>query len=74
MRSLPIRDAGQGMPLQAAVHIAGWAETGGQAKLLVQQGLVTVNGHVETRRSHLVHLGDILSYDGEELELTSDDR
>ncbi len=74
MRTLPIRDAEQGLPLQAAVHIAGWAETGGQAKLLVQQGQVAVNGQVETRRSHIVHLGDVLSFAGEDMEITSDDR
>jgi ribosome-associated protein len=74
MRSLPIRDAAQGLPLQAAVQIAGWAETGGQAKILVQQGQVTVNGQVETRRSHFVRLGDVLSCSGEEVEITSDDR
>ena len=74
MRSLPIRDAEQGLPLQAAVHIAGWAETGGQAKQIVQAGQVKVNGQVETRRSHFVRLGDILAWEGDEVEITRDDR
>ncbi len=73
MRSLPIRNAQRGLPLQAAVHLAGWAETGGQAKQLVQAGQIQVNGSVETRRSHFVRLGDILKWEGEELEITSDD-
>lgn len=74
MRPLPIRDAEKGLPLQAAVQIAGWAETGGQAKQIVQAGQVMVNGKVEPRRSHRVQLGDILAFEGEELEITSDDR
>ena len=73
MRSLPIRDAEAGLPLQAAVQLAGWAETGGQAKQLVQEGQIQVNGSVETRRSHLVRLGDVLKREGEELEITSGD-
>ncbi len=74
MRSLPIRDALQGLPLQAAVRIAGWAETGGQAKQLVQGGKVTVNGVIETRRSHFIRAGDIIACAGDELEITCDDR
>ena len=74
MRSLPIRDALQGLPLQAAVRIAGWAETGGQAKQLVQGGKGTVNGTIETRRSHFVRSGDIMAFAGDELEITCDDR
>jgi ribosome-associated protein len=74
MRYLPARDPSAGVPLQAAVQLAGWAGTGGQAKQLVQSGQVLLNGQVETRRSHLVRLGDILALGGDEVEITADDR
>ena len=74
MRPLPVRDAEAGLPLQAVVQIAGWAETGGRAKQIVQDGQVRLNGQVETRRSHLVHVGDTLACDGDEVEITRDDR
>lgn len=74
MRSLTVKHPEAGLPLQAAVQLAGWAGTGGQAKQLVQDGQVRLNGQVETRRSHLVRLGDILALEGDEVEITADDR
>ena len=39
--------------------------TGGQAKLLIQGGEVTVNGEVETRRRKKLTIGDEVGLDGE---------
>lgn len=39
--------------------------TGGQAKLLIQSGEVTVNGEVETRRRKKLTIGDEVGLDGE---------
>ncbi|MBD1838290.1 RNA-binding S4 domain-containing protein [Coleofasciculus sp. FACHB-64] len=36
----------------------GMAQTGGQAKLLIQQGFVLVNGTLETRRGRQLVSGD----------------
>ena len=41
-----------------------WAQvvpTGGQAKRLIEQGQVQVNGAVEHRRSRRVHVGDVVA-------------
>ncbi|MGC8971307.1 MAG: RNA-binding S4 domain-containing protein [bacterium] len=41
-----------------------WAnivQTGGEAKILIQQGLVSVNGKVETQRSRKLKENDIVS-------------
>ena len=38
----------------------GLAETGGQAKVLVQIGEVRVNGQIETRRRRKLHPGDVV--------------
>lgn len=42
-------------------------ETGGQAKLVIQEGLVTVNGEVETRRGRKLREGDRVGLEGEEI-------
>lgn len=47
-------------------------ETGGQAKLLIQNGQVTVNGEVETRRRKKLSPGDLITIDGEEFEVATD--
>ena len=45
----------------------GLVETGGQAKHLIQEGQVQVNGQVETRRGRKLHAGDIVTFDGQSL-------
>ena len=36
------------------------ADTGGQAKRLIQEGMVQVNGETETRRRRQLHQGDVV--------------
>ena len=47
-------------------------ETGGQAKRLIQSGLVLVNDEVEMRRRKKLVSGDVVSIDGEEFEVRAD--
>jgi ribosome-associated protein len=42
------------------VKLAGFAATGGEAKQLVVEGRVRVNGTVETRRGHKLGAGDVV--------------
>lgn len=44
---------------------AGAAQTGGEAKLLIQSGEVTVNGAIETRRGRKLVAGDRVVVMGE---------
>jgi ribosome-associated protein len=55
--------------LNDALKLAGLAETGGQAKLLIQSGKVKVNGVVETRRKKQLKEGDVIEVNGEEFTL-----
>ena len=41
--------------------------TGGQAKLLIQDGQILVNGEVETRRRRQLHAGDIVQFQEQQL-------
>jgi ribosome-associated protein len=45
----------------------GLADSGGQAKTVVQGGGVKVNGEVETRRGRKLHVGDRVSVGGKTL-------
>ena len=47
----------------------GMAETGAEAKEVIQDGLVMVNGETETRRGRKLHSGDVVLYDGKELRI-----
>ena len=55
--------------LGQVLKAAGMAETGAEAKEVIQEGLVSVNGETETRRGRKLYSGDIVSYDGKELQI-----
>ncbi|WP_235401580.1 RNA-binding S4 domain-containing protein [Rubrobacter aplysinae] len=56
-----------GMSLGQALKAADLVGSGGEAKLLIQDGAVLVNGEPETRRGRRLRTGDIVeveTYDG----------
>lgn len=55
--------------LDSLLKFSGLAETGGQAKLLVQNGQVMLNGEVCTMRGKKIRKGDKVLYDGVTLEV-----
>lgn len=60
---LPIRDAS--IRLGQALKLASLVEDGAMARDVVQDGLVSVNGAVETRRGAQLHHGDVVEFNGE---------
>lgn len=55
--------------LQNLLKFAGLVETGGQAKILIQDGYVTVNGEICTMRGKKIRNGDIVTLDDDTLEV-----
>jgi ribosome-associated protein len=55
--------------LDQFLKLVGVVQTGGQAKLLIQAGEVTVNGAVETRRGRKLVEGDRVSTMGESFKV-----
>ena len=55
--------------LGQVLKATGMVESGAEAKEIIQDGLVSVNGEIETRRGRKLHSGDVVSYDGKELEI-----
>ena len=56
--------------LYKILKFEGLTTTGGEAKLLIGDGQVTVNGDVETRRRRKMLSGDIIGFRGDEILLT----
>jgi len=55
--------------LGQALKAAGLVESGVDAKYAVQEGLVKVNGQVETQRGKKLTDGDVVEYDGEQIQI-----
>lgn len=49
--------------LGQALKLSGYAENGGLAKAMIQDGVVYLNGNVETRRGKQLENGDIIKID-----------
>jgi ribosome-associated protein len=61
-RDVQIR--GDMIRLGQALKLAGLADSGGEARALVERGAVTVNGEVERRRGRQLHPGDVVAVNG----------
>jgi ribosome-associated protein len=55
------------------LKFAGLADTGGEAKLLLADGAVLVNGEPESRRGRTVRDGDVVEVDGDAVRVRSGD-
>ena len=71
MRDLPIR--GESIRLGQALKLSGLAESGGEARALVEDGAVTVNAEVETRRGRQLRHGDVVAVGDEALRIAASD-
>lgn len=49
--------------LTQVLKLVNWAENGGQAKALIADGRVRVNGEVETRKRRQMAIGDFVQCD-----------
>ena len=55
--------------LDSLLKLAGLVETGGEAKLLIQEGQVKVNGEVCTMRGKKLRPGDSVEMDGQSVSI-----
>ena len=67
MQVIKLRD--EYIKLGQALKAAGLVESGVEAKIVITDGEVTVNGQVETQRGKKLHGGDIVEFDGEQIKL-----
>ena len=58
--------------LDSFLKLAALTRTGGEAKYVIAEGLVSVNGEVCTMRGKKLHPGDKVSFAGNELEVTAE--
>ena len=65
MESYPIKIHTEYIKLQELLKFAGAVETGGDAKLIILEGRITVNGAVCTMRGKKLRPGDTACIDGE---------
>lgn len=55
--------------LYKVLKVQGMSNAGGEAKHFIDEGQVTVNGEVETRKRKKIIAGDIVSFNGESVQI-----
>ena len=70
MDRISLRDGEEFIKLGQAMKKAGLEESGVDAKMDIKEGLVKVNGEVETRRGRKLYEGDVFEYEGSQVEIT----
>lgn len=68
METIKLRD--EYIKLGQALKAVGLVESGVDAKFVIQDGLVKVNGQVELQRGKKLFDGDIVEYDGNTIRIT----
>jgi len=58
--------------LNQVLKRVNWAESGGQAKALIAEGLVHVNGELELRKRRQMKPGDVVEFQGRSLILVKE--
>lgn len=69
MTEVKIREEDEFIKLGQALKKAGLVDSGVEAKMVIQDGLVEVNGEVEVQRGKKLHGGEIVSYHGETVKI-----
>lgn len=69
MTEIHIRETDEFIKLGQALKKAGMVGSGVDAKMVILDGLVTVNGEVELQRGKKLYDGDIVSYNGETVKI-----
>ena len=60
----------QPVELYKVLKFEGLVATGGEAKMVIAEGMVTVNGEVEMRKRRKLFANDIIEFNNEKMRLT----
>ena len=67
METIKLRD--EYIKLGQALKAAGFVESGVEAKIVIQNGEVLVNGRPELQRGKKLTGGEVISYNGQEIRI-----
>lgn len=69
MITVSIRENEEYIKLGQALKKAGLVDSGVDAKMVIQDGLVELNGQVELQRGKKLYGGEVITYNGESVNI-----
>lgn len=67
METIKIKD--EFIKLGQLMKLAGFVDSGVDAKYVIQDGLVKVNGEIDTRRGRKIIAGDVVEFEGKKVKV-----
>lgn len=67
METIKIKD--EFIKLGQLLKLAGFVDSGVDAKYVIQDGLVKVNGEIDTRRGRKIVAGDVVEFEGKKVKV-----
>ena len=71
MEEVSLREGDEFIKLGQLMKKVGWISSGVDAKMLILDELVQVNGEIETRRGKKIYPGDVVTFEGESIKVTT---
>ena len=69
MEEISLREGDDYIKLGQLLKKANMMSSGGEAKMVSLDGLVSVNGEVELRRGKKIYPGDVVTFEGESVKV-----
>lgn len=69
--TLALHSGDEFIELYKVLKVQGMLSAGGEAKHVIAEGMVTVNGEVETRKRKKIIAGDIVTFNGESVQVAA---
>lgn len=60
---------GEYIQLLQLIKVKRWMNSGGEGKHLVDDGLIKLNGEIETRYRAKLRAGDVIEYNGQKIKI-----
>ncbi len=67
--TLALHSGEEYIELYKVLKVQGMLSAGGEAKHVIAEGMVSVNGEVETRKRKKIIAGDTVSFNGESVQI-----
>lgn len=69
MEIIKLRETDEFIKLGQALKAAGLVDSGVEAKEVILERMVFVNGEIETRRGKKLYAGDLVEFDGQQIKI-----
>lgn len=69
MEHFTLKEDEEYIPLKDLIKLLGWVDTGGEAKVRIDNREIKVNGEIETQRRKKIRRGDTVMYGNDQAQV-----